>query len=106
MEVKVAKATFSKDFLVRLQKGVAKGAYAEVTTSGGKILVTALVKSRLGQASPNFRVLGRYKFYIEDDSYVLQHSHTIEKDYYPWEIALTKLLKYSKTNKVKTVVLK
>lgn len=94
MQVSVTKPKYDELFQVRLQKAIAKELYSEITEDDDIIFVQVLTQGR---------VVGKYTFTKEDTVATIDKSHTIERDYFPFEFCVNEVVKYCKRKKIKHI---
>lgn len=78
----------------KVRKGKTKGALAEVILRDDVVLVVVI-----GSGRP----LGRYAFFKREDSLEFKSKQTIEREFYPFEVALEALQKWSKRHQIKQI---
>lgn len=100
MQINVSSPDFSEDFLDKVKRGKNKGAEGDVVVHGNSLIVVVEGGGR------HKRNIGNYVFdKDEDNNYVMVKRHTIEKDYFPFEAAIYRLVRYLKRKKENSFIL-
>lgn len=95
MKVTISKPQFSDDFLFGLKKSTARGCSTFIDRNEDNIYVEV----RSGE-----RIIGKFSFIIDKDECTLTKKFIIEREYYPFELAISDLVKFLKRKKVKFVI--
>lgn len=100
MQVSVLYPSLDSEFRSRLHTAHLKNSKASVRQNGDGVYVE--VRSNVPY-NGHFRVLGKYWFEVEQDICTLERRQTIEKEYYPFELAIEALTEYFKKSEVKYI---
>ena len=91
MQISTKKPAFDDEFISRVNKSELKGSVAQISFDDTHVLVTVIA---------SVRPVGRFSFIIDDAVYLLEKSHIIEREFYPFELAVYELVKVAKKKKV------
>ena len=95
MKISINKPEFENSFLVSYKKATARGCSTFIDKKDNDIYIE--VKS-------NDRVIGKFSFVIDGDECISSKKFIIEREYYPFELAIFDLVKFLKRKKVKFVI--
>lgn len=84
----------SEEIASKIRKGKTKGAVAEVILRDDVVLVVVVGSNR---------PLGRYAFFKKGDSLEFKSRQTIEREFFPFEVALEALQKWAKRHQIKQI---
>lgn len=94
MQVTVSKPVYHIHFLDKLKRAIAKELTSNITEDDDTIFVQVLSQGR---------VVGKYTLKKEDTIATIEKSHTIERDYFPFEFCINEVVKYCKRKKIKHI---
>lgn len=94
MQILVEKPELDGGFLQKIAKAKIKEIKADVTIEGSEINI---------QIKSSNRTVGRFTFLRDDDSYILEARHVIERENYPFEFAISELLRVARKKKIKYI---
>lgn len=95
MKVSVNSPKFDDGFLFGLKKAIARGCTTLIDRTGDNIYI---------EAKSGDRVIGKYTFIIDGDECKMAKKFTIEREYYPFEVVVSDLVKFLKRKKIKFVI--
>lgn len=95
MQISIAKPGFSKDFKDRIARARGKGCSLQVNYEGKNINVIV---------SASARPVGKFSFTKEDDTCILHLRFIIEREYCPFEFAISGLIKELKKKGIKFIL--
>lgn len=88
---------FTDDFLKKVAIGKNKGVSAEVVVSKDNVIVVCSV---------GMRKVGKFFFNKDETGLFPVVKHTVEREYFPFEVALYELKQYLKSKKIKALLVK
>ena len=94
MQISVARPDLDGGFLQKIAKAKIKEIKADITVEGSEVNI---------QVKSSNRTVGRFTFLRDDDSYFLEARHVIERENYPFEFAISELLRLAKRKKIKYI---
>ena len=96
MEILISKPNYSDEFLFKTATAKNKGVEISILpVEDGALFV-------LAQASG--RTVGRFTFNKIGNVYLLEKKHVIEREFYPFELAIMRLVTHLKRKKIKCLL--
>lgn len=95
MQLNVNKPNFDNNFKARIARAIGKGSSLEISSDGDFINIIV---------NANNRVVGKFTFNKGEEESILIKKFVIEREFYPFEFAISRLVKYLKKKKVKFIV--
>lgn len=94
MQIGVGKPNFTDDFKARIHRAIAKGCNIEIVNNDGQIFIYASVTGRSA---------GVFVFEKQDDTCNLIKKRITEREYCPFELGISRLVKNLKKTKIKFI---
>ena len=93
MQVSVRKPQYDDEFSRLISRAHKKGCSISIHVEGENLDLQATVKA-------SGRVVGRFTFVLDEDNYILEKRHIIEKEFQPLEFAVSELATFCKRRKI------
>lgn len=92
MYIKIKDPVYDKGFEEAINRAKKKGCAVEIIPDNKNYAI--IVKA-------NTRQVGRFRFDLDEDFYILESRLIIEREYYPFEIAVSEFVKILKSKKIR-----